>query len=66
MTNALPGQGGYHHVNEQPTEYWIDHLNKRGMQLLIQDTNKIRSLAAADGAVFLSQTGLVFANPKLL
>lgn len=66
MTNALPGQGGYHHVNEQPTEYWINHLTNRGLQLLVQDTNKIRNLASNDGAVFLAQTGLVFANPNLL
>lgn len=66
MTNALPGQGGYHHVNEQPTEYWINHLTKKGMQLLVPDTNKIRTLAANDGAIFLSQTGLVFANSNLL
>jgi SAM-dependent methyltransferase len=25
MTHALPGQGGHHHVNLQPPEYWIDH-----------------------------------------
>ena len=66
MTNALPGQGGYHHVNEQPTEYWINHLTKRGMKLLVQDTNKIRNLASNDGAVFLAQTGLVFANTNLI
>jgi len=22
FSHGLPGQGGYHHVNEQPTEYW--------------------------------------------
>lgn len=26
MTHATPGQPGYHHVNCQPREYWIDRL----------------------------------------
>lgn len=66
MTHALPGQDGYHHVNLQPTEYWVDHLSKKGMILLVDDTNKIRRLAGQDGAAFLNQSGLVFANPNLL
>lgn len=62
MTNALPGQGGYHHVNEQPTEYWIDHLQNRGCEVLIADSNKIRNLASSDGAVFMARTGLLLIN----
>lgn len=27
---ATPGQGGYHHVNEQPHEYWIDKFAAHG------------------------------------
>jgi hypothetical protein len=62
MTNALPGQGGHHHVNEQPTEYWVKHLAMRGCRVLVEDTNRIRRLAAADGAIYLAQTGLLLAN----
>jgi hypothetical protein len=62
MTNALPGQGGYHHVNEQPTEYWINHLQNRGCQMLVEDSNRIRQIAASDGATYLANTGLVFSN----
>jgi SAM-dependent methyltransferase len=62
MTNALPGQGGYHHVNEQPTEYWIRHLGKYNCMVLAEDSKRIRSLAAADGAIYLAATGLVLAN----
>ena len=62
MTNALPGQGGYHHVNLQTTEYWIDHLVARGCQLLITDSNRIRGFANADGAPYLAATGTLFAN----
>lgn len=64
MTNALPGQGGHHHVNEQPTEYWIKHLTDRGLLLLVEDSNRVRKMAGEDGAVFLAATALVFANPK--
>ena len=30
LTHAVPGQGGYHHVNEQHSEYWIDKIINRG------------------------------------
>lgn len=62
MTNALPGQGGHHHVNEQPTEYWVSHLMSRGCELLVEDSNRIRKLAAMDGATYMAQTGIVLAN----
>jgi hypothetical protein len=62
MTNALPGQGGYHHVNEQPTEYWISHLKKHNCEVLVEDSNRIRRIAAQDGATYLAKTGLVLTN----
>lgn len=62
MTNALPGQGGYHHVNEQPTEYWIENLRKYNCEVLAEDSNRIRQLATNDGAIYLAQTGLVLVN----
>lgn len=30
MTAAPPGQGGTHHVNEKPREYWIEKFEKEG------------------------------------
>jgi cyclopropane fatty-acyl-phospholipid synthase-like methyltransferase len=30
LTHAIPGQGGYHHVNEQNSDYWIDKITTRG------------------------------------
>lgn len=62
MTNALPGQGGYHHVNEQPTEYWIEHLRKYNCEVLIEDSNRVRRLAVNDNAVFFARTGLILFN----
>jgi SAM-dependent methyltransferase len=62
MTHALPEQGGYHHVNLQPSSYWIKHLEQRGCSLLDADTARVRALANKDGATHMARSGLVFAN----
>lgn len=66
MTHAMPGQDGYHHVNLQPSEYWIDNLSKRGFRLLKEDTKRIRALAQHDSAHYLSSTGMIFENSARL
>jgi hypothetical protein len=60
MTHALPGQGGYHHVNEKPADYWIGHMDQRGYNLLTEDTNRIRSIAQQERALYMQSTGLLF------
>ncbi len=62
MTHALPGQDGYHHVNCQPPEYWIEHLQMRRCSLLEADSMRVRSLAEKDGALYLAATCMVFSN----
>lgn len=62
MTHAHPGQGGHHHVNEQPSEYWIQHLAERGLELLPEESKRVRALAKADEAIFMQMSGLVFIN----
>lgn len=42
MTHAVPGQGGYHHVNEQPSPYWIDVFRHHGFEYLEQESIKLR------------------------
>jgi SAM-dependent methyltransferase len=32
FTAAVPGQGGTHHVNEQPREFWLDLFGHRGFR----------------------------------
>lgn len=32
MTHGLPGQGGHHHVNCQPPEYWIERVEAIGFK----------------------------------
>jgi hypothetical protein len=66
MTNALPGQGGHHHVNEQPTEYWINQLKPHQCEVIVEDTNRIRAIAKHDRAIYLAKTGLVFGNKSRL
>lgn len=63
FTHAVPGQGGYHHVNLQPPEYWIALMRDRDCLLLEEDTRRVRDLASQDGASYLAATGLVFENP---
>lgn len=57
LTAAYPGQGGYHHVNEQPMEYWIDLLTAHGWKLDDEATDWVHE----HGAIPFSQrTGMVF------
>ena len=39
---AVPGQGGYHHVNEQPNSYWIDKFEARELKYLHYRTIALR------------------------
>jgi SAM-dependent methyltransferase len=72
-THAVPGQGGHHHVNEQPTEYWLDAFDKRGFRFDSDLTGCARLIAQADNFVFKPQqkpyfiaTGMVFFNNEFM
>jgi hypothetical protein len=60
MTHAVPGQGGYHHVNCQPQEYWIQKMTTRGYAL--SPLNQMFREVSLQGATwnYFSRTGLVF------
>jgi len=60
MTHGLPGQEGHHHVNCQPTEYWINHLSKRGYTELSVDSEELRRIASSTKAHHLKDTGMLF------
>lgn len=64
MTHATPGQPGWHHVNCQPAEYWINHLLARNFQLLQEDSKELRWLARQDKAKHIAKTGMLFKNAK--
>jgi hypothetical protein len=38
MTHATPGQGGYHHVNEQLSAYWIEKMADASYEHLSEDS----------------------------
>lgn len=61
MTHALPGQPGWHHVNCQPSEYWIDRLQVAGLLLDTASTAAARMLA---GHGYFAETGLIFRWPR--
>jgi hypothetical protein len=59
MTHALPGQGGYHHVNCQPAEYWVEHMAARGY-VSSEDTEELRKISTmGETWNYFSKSGLV-------
>ena len=60
VTHAFPGQGGYHHVNCQDPQYWIDKMTGAGFKLLDIDTDRLRKYAEQDGAQHLARSGMLF------
>lgn len=57
MTAAYPGQGGHHHVNEQPDTYWRTLLGRHGWTVDDEATVWVRTHGATP---FARMTGLVF------
>lgn len=57
MTHGLPGQPGYHHVNCQPPEYWIERMKYIGFKLNPDVTQYLREL---DPDTWFAVSGLVF------
>ena len=45
MTFAEPGQPGYHHVNCQPQEYWIQKLDELGYDFDAEYSEELRAIA---------------------
>lgn len=43
FTAATPGQGGHHHVNEQPHDYWIAKFQQRHFTLDAIATRQLRA-----------------------
>jgi len=50
FTAAQPGQGGTHHINEQPRSYWISLFQQRGMSLDPEATTKMSAFLRDGGA----------------
>lgn len=58
MTHAVPGQGGHHHVNCQPWEYWMRNVERYGMLLDLELTRESRKHVPAGS--FWHRSGLIF------
>ena len=59
MSAAQPGQGGYGHFNEQPRQYWIERLERRGFSYLADISTHFQSLPddyARNVLVFVRQS----------
>lgn len=61
FTAAGPNQGGDHHINQQPQEYWRDKLEARGLEYRPHLTGHLRALWGtvniSDGSDFVAVTG---------
>lgn len=64
MTHAFPGQGGHHHVNERPSQYWIDKMAEAGFVFELEMTKRIRQ-ASTMKMFFVRQHGLFFRNERI-
>ena len=62
MTHAEPGQGGYHHVNCQPAEYWIGAMAAVGYYADQELTRQTRCVAALNESPWnhYRRSGLAF------
>jgi SAM-dependent methyltransferase len=62
MTHAIPGQGGHHHVNCQPKEYWIENMARYGFEYDEEFTNELKEIAKTEGdySPHFVATGLFF------
>lgn len=56
---ATPGQGGHHHLNEQPHEYWIEKFKVRGFELQADLTKQLREFAATTKLSWIRDNGMI-------
>lgn len=61
---ATPGQGGHHHLNEQPHSYWIEKFKERGFVVDEERTKKIREFAATTKLSWIRDNAILFTRIK--
>lgn len=64
MTHATPGQGGYHHVNEQTNDYWIQKMQEAGFTHLEADSQWMQ--ATGPNTHYGRRTLMLFRNEQHL
>jgi len=60
MTAAPPGQGGTHHVNEQPREYWYEKFDDRGMRNDPEALEHLRNSIQVERTTWIPENLMVF------
>jgi hypothetical protein len=61
MTHAVPGQTGYHHVNCQPPDYWIEKIRAIGYVFLARETEEAKArISRAGNWTYFVRSGLIF------
>jgi len=58
MTHAFPNQYGWHHVNCQKTEYWLNHMKRYGYSVIEDHQKKIRKIAKDEKGTHIERSGL--------
>lgn len=60
MTAAPPGQGGTHHVNEQPREYWYQKFESRGFEYDSESVQTLRNRIEVNEAHWIEENLMIF------
>jgi hypothetical protein len=60
MTAATPGQGGTHHVNEQPREYWYKKFRSRGYSYNQKAVEDLRDQIEVEQSDWIGDNLMVF------
>lgn len=66
MTAATPGQGGTHHVNEQPREYWYKKFENEGMEYDSEAVEKIRSMIEVEETTWIPRNLMIFRSSSVM
>lgn len=64
VTAAAPGTPGHHHVNCQPTKYWVDIFSQYGLQYVESETDYLKSISTMRKN-FFKKSGMFFVNDLL-
>lgn len=64
MCHAVPGQQGHHHVNCQPSDYWIERLESRGFDWYEGITKAMRATCSRKPAEWGRPTLLFFGRKE--
>jgi cyclopropane fatty-acyl-phospholipid synthase-like methyltransferase len=64
LSAATPGQGGTNHFNEQPHDYWIQKMARRGLEIDLDTSLRWRAEWQGKTATWYQDNVMVFRRPK--